>query len=695
LLCLPASQLEARTAAKDSDLFELNLEELSQIEVTAGSLIPVENRYSPSQVLLINRRMIEYSGARNLNELLYAFIPGFQYLRHPALPDRVGMRGMISDTNDKMLLLVNGKNMNSQPLMGIDSEYDLSMLGDIEKIEVVNGPGSATYGSGALNGVVSITTRNASTYKGLGVSVRAGSGEEFYNTELQWGGNIPSGGKLYLYCGFDKYSGARNSETPVYYGNTFQIRGSGTTVIPGKPVELPFLNDHASDLNIRSKAFADYRIGNFNAWARYTEGGTSGLRTGRALLMTRGFIMSPENYKSPYRQFTVVLNQSFFPRTALKIDAQLSYDQMYASWFLRIPSNYESDEKKYSAKITARWKPSEKHSFAAGAEYMHGDYRGLYDAGFGAVNFNWNTDYYALMAEYFWNFLPKWQTVLSARMDKRTESNYVLSPRAALIYEPGPASTLALSWSLSNRLGDEFYNQYYRKIGVINTPGTEKIDTLELRYNRMLGSSWMFQALIHSTEQDIMAWDHTRMAEQMQGRACYNGAELSIYCRNDRSDFVLSHAYNKLQSMRLNGEYVRTLISAQPYGYGNDFHMVPDNITKINFNYRFDKRLSSSFSLQKIWQYEGADPFSLYNRDVLRNPAYTLTDASAGIRFEGPTLVNAGLIYALEKNWKASLFAHNILGWFNRNLNGAHYYSCMDSYRIEAAAVSLQLSTDF
>lgn len=687
----PLFQVFAQENSGERNYFELSLEELGRIQVTTGSLISMEKKYSPSSVIVITREMIEANGSRNLMELLSAFIPSFQNLKHAALPDRIGMNGMISDLNDKILFLINGKIMNSQPLLGVASEFDLSMLGDIDKIEVVSGPGSATYGSGAINGVISVTTRNAENFKGLEFTGKIGAIEKYSTAELQWAGNIPVGGKLYLYTGVDDYKGSSNSNSPIYFGSTFTIKGTNAIVYPERAVDLSLLNDHASDLNMRSKIFADYKIGDFNAWVRFTEGGTSGMRTGRSLLIQNGITKSPEKYKSVYRQMTAVMNYRYLPINDLTVDAQLSFDRMNNSWYLRIPSNYGSNEKKYSGKITAKWDISQNQSIAFGTEFMHGDYAGLLDAGAGVSNYNWNTNYFAFLAEHSWNISHGWHSNITARFDKRTLTEYILSPRIAIIFEPFPISCFALSWSRSNRLGDEYYNEYYRNSGINNDPGIEKVETFQFRYTHIFGGVLNTQTLVYKTNQDVLAWDHSKKIELMQGNIDYYGLEVLLNYRLDKIDIILSHAYNKLTSMNLSNPNIKTLITASPYGYGDDFQMVPRHITKLSLNSKILENLTLFASLQKLWNYEGAYDFANYNRDILKNTAYTLTDKNSNYNYYGQTTLNGGAIYTFYKNWNLYLKMYNALGWFDKNLNKHRYFSSMDIYREEAAAFSIEI----
>jgi outer membrane receptor for ferrienterochelin and colicin len=693
IILVPHSLSQEKSGGQN--YFELSLEELGQIQVTAGSLLLSEKKYSPSSVMLITREMIESSGSRNLIEVLSTFIPSFHNLKHPALSDRIGMNGMVSDLNDKILFLVNGKIMNSQPLLGISSEFDLSMLGDIEKIEVVNGPGSATYGSGAINGVICITARDADNFDGLELIGKLGFIEKYSTAEIQWAGKVPLGGKLYIYSGIDNYKGSPSSNSPIYFGSTFSIKGTGTIVQPETAVDLKLLNDNASDLDLRPKIFIDYKINGFNTWIRYTEGGTSGMRNGRSLLIQNGITEYPDKYKSIYRQLSAVLNYEYFPISDLLINAQLSFDRMRNSWYLRIPSNYESSEKKYSGKITAKWNISNEQSIAAGIEFTHGLYTGLLDAGSGVKKFSWNTNYYAFLVEHSWNFLSNWHSNITARIDKRTLTEYVFSPRLALIYEPIPASCFTLSWSRSNRLGDEYYNQYYRSLGIISKPGIEKVETFQFRYNQLLSEALMAQTMMYQTNQDVLAWDHVKKIESMQGNINYYGIEILVNYRTNIFDIVCSHAYNKLSSIDLSNSNIKTLISSSPYGYGEDFHMVPRHISKMNINLKIIENLTIFTSLQKIWYYEGSGDFANYNQEVLKNSAYTLTDKNYNYNFDGPTTLNGGVIYKFYKDWNIYLKVYNALGWFDKDFSKQRYYSNMDVYRTEASAYSIETKICF
>ena len=101
------------------------------------------------------------------------------------------LRGIVGGRNHKTLLLVNGRAMNQRTIFWAVSERFLPMLGDIEAIEVVRGPGSAVYGSSAINGVVNIRTATGASRPGTEASFRQGVVECYTLGEIRTARQIP------------------------------------------------------------------------------------------------------------------------------------------------------------------------------------------------------------------------------------------------------------------------------------------------------------------------------------------------------------------------------------------------------------------------------------------------------------------------------------------------------------------------
>ncbi len=137
---------------------EFDLQEIFNITLETGSFLELDLEKSPVTMTIIDDEMIENSAVRNLSEALEVYVPGFQAISNKWNGTVWGMRGVTSDRNNKVIVLINGQKQNLQNFHGFATEYDLGLMGDIERIEVLRGPAGLVYGSGAIAGVVNIVT---------------------------------------------------------------------------------------------------------------------------------------------------------------------------------------------------------------------------------------------------------------------------------------------------------------------------------------------------------------------------------------------------------------------------------------------------------------------------------------------------------------------------------------------------------
>ncbi|MCW8998765.1 MAG: Plug domain-containing protein, partial [Kangiellaceae bacterium] len=156
-----AFPLLANDSSDNTDILSLSLEELLQVKVAVpGAITKMTIAEQPSSVTTINTSQINNTPARNLYDLIESYVPGAFWMNSETGP-LLGVRGNLFNRNVKYLLLVNNKVMNSKGFFGAKSELEQWDLSDIEKIDVIRGPGSVTYGPGAVSGVISITTKNS------------------------------------------------------------------------------------------------------------------------------------------------------------------------------------------------------------------------------------------------------------------------------------------------------------------------------------------------------------------------------------------------------------------------------------------------------------------------------------------------------------------------------------------------------
>lgn len=182
----------ASTCAADNDdiaYLELNLEELLEVPVTGSTLTEESLKTVPSVVTVFTREQIERLGLDYLYELL-RLVPGFQVSRNADNPfnytysaggRRLGNRAL------EILLVVDGRLFGNPRAVGADTGISLFPLAQIERVEVIQGPGSALYGSGAYTGVINIISRKGDT------SLNASLGNDNRH-QLDWNWSEQMGG---------------------------------------------------------------------------------------------------------------------------------------------------------------------------------------------------------------------------------------------------------------------------------------------------------------------------------------------------------------------------------------------------------------------------------------------------------------------------------------------------------------------
>lgn len=144
-----------------------------QAEVSSAARHPQPLARSPSAISVLTRRDIEASGARRLPEVL-RLVPGMDVYTITPLWYSVGVRGNTTNAADSLLLLVDGRDTTHEflgaPLFGV---HHFSM-DEVERIEVIRGPGSSLYGANAYSGVINVITREPGRGPTAAVSVRGG-----------------------------------------------------------------------------------------------------------------------------------------------------------------------------------------------------------------------------------------------------------------------------------------------------------------------------------------------------------------------------------------------------------------------------------------------------------------------------------------------------------------------------------------
>ena len=156
-----------------STLKQLSLADLANVEVTTASKEPEEIWKTPAAVYVITQEDIRRSGATSIPEAL-RLVPGVEVARIDSNQWSVNIRGLGSGFSKSVLVLIDGRSVYTPLYAGVYWDVQNVLLDDVERIEVIRGPGGTIWGSNAVNGVINIITKNAQRTHGIDAS--AGSG---------------------------------------------------------------------------------------------------------------------------------------------------------------------------------------------------------------------------------------------------------------------------------------------------------------------------------------------------------------------------------------------------------------------------------------------------------------------------------------------------------------------------------------
>jgi iron complex outermembrane receptor protein len=164
IVCVLAASVPvlAQAVAKPADaLKQLSLEELMNVRVTSASRMSEPLFEAPVAAYVITRDEILRSGVRSLPEAL-RLAPGVEVAREGTHGWSITIRGFNSDLSNKLLVLIDGRSVYSPLFAGVFWDAQDYLLDDVDRIEVIAGPGGTLWGANAVNGVVNVITRAAS-----------------------------------------------------------------------------------------------------------------------------------------------------------------------------------------------------------------------------------------------------------------------------------------------------------------------------------------------------------------------------------------------------------------------------------------------------------------------------------------------------------------------------------------------------
>ena len=216
-LCFALAAESAFPAATQAaDLTELSLEQLANIEVTSVSRRAERLSDAPASIYVITADDIRRAGVQSLPEAL-RLAPNLQVARTSASAYAISARGFNNSIGNKLLVLIDGRAVYTPLFSGVFWDANGLMLDDVERIEVISGPGATLWGANAVNGVINVITRPARDTQG--VLLTGGAGNARVAGSARYGGKLGADGSYRVYArGFDRDNTERANGSEVRDG---------------------------------------------------------------------------------------------------------------------------------------------------------------------------------------------------------------------------------------------------------------------------------------------------------------------------------------------------------------------------------------------------------------------------------------------------------------------------------------------
>jgi iron complex outermembrane receptor protein len=188
----------AASAQPAADLKRMSLEELMNVEVVTFSRASERSVQIPAAVFVITQDDIRRSGATSLPEAL-RLAPGLQIARQDAVRYAMGTRGFADRLSRSMLVLIDGRAVYNPLFAGTYWEVQDTLLEDIDRIEVIRGPGGTLWGANAVNGIINILTKHSRDTQGLLLTGAVGN-ELAGPVGVRYGGSVGDTGQFRFYA---------------------------------------------------------------------------------------------------------------------------------------------------------------------------------------------------------------------------------------------------------------------------------------------------------------------------------------------------------------------------------------------------------------------------------------------------------------------------------------------------------------
>jgi iron complex outermembrane receptor protein len=196
-LLLAIAALPCRALPQGAQLLDLSFDQLADIRITSVSKNSERLAEAAASVFVITSDDLRRSGVASLPEAL-RLAPNLQVVEASAYGYTISARGFNSSAANKLLVLIDGRSVYTPLFSGVFWDAQDVMLEDVERIEVISGPGGTLWGTNAVNGVINIITRASGDTQG-GVAV-AGAGNRRSDAAVRYGTRLDNGLTYRIYA---------------------------------------------------------------------------------------------------------------------------------------------------------------------------------------------------------------------------------------------------------------------------------------------------------------------------------------------------------------------------------------------------------------------------------------------------------------------------------------------------------------
>jgi iron complex outermembrane recepter protein len=292
--CAAAAAADNRGPLSPVDLSGMSLEDLANVEISSVSKRPERLTSAAASVYVITREDIRRSGFTSIPDIL-RLAPNLSVARQDASQYAVTARGFNSTTANKLLVLIDGRSSYTPLFSGVFWDAQDTLIEDIERIEVVSGPGGTLWGANAVNGVINVITRSARDTAGALVSLAGGPEER--NAGARWGGKLGDSASFRVYAkGFERDHTVRASGASAR--DDFKNRQLGFRVDGGHVDNNYTVQGDAYDGSIDQVAPGRKQISGANLLARWNRA----LDDGSAVQVQAYFDRSERDYPGTFAE---------------------------------------------------------------------------------------------------------------------------------------------------------------------------------------------------------------------------------------------------------------------------------------------------------------------------------------------------------------------------------------------------------